>query len=74
MIQLWLTEDLILKKDLIVRGVRLNIPPFLKGKEQFDEPEIITTRLWAVWLAMSPWSLQASAHLATARSLPPESS
>ncbi len=29
---------------MIVRGVRLNIPPFLKGKEQFDEPEIITTR------------------------------
>ena len=30
--------------DLITRGVRLNIPPFLRGKEQFDEHEIITTR------------------------------
>ena len=31
-------------EDLITRGVRLNIPPFLRGKEQFDEDEIITTR------------------------------
>ncbi len=31
-------------EDLIVKSVRLNIPPFLKGKEQFDEPEIIATR------------------------------
>ena len=33
-----------IEEDLITRGVRLNIPPFLRGKEQFDEDEIITTR------------------------------
>ena len=33
-----------IEEDLITRGVRLNIPPFLRGKEQFDEDEIITTK------------------------------
>ena len=28
-----------IEEDLITRGVRLNIPPFLRGKEQFDEHE-----------------------------------
>ena len=31
-------------EDLIVRGVRLNIPPFLRGKRQFEEDELISTR------------------------------
>ena len=31
-------------EDLIVRGVRLNIPPFLRGKRQFEEDEFISTR------------------------------
>ena len=33
-----------IEEDLITSGVRLNIPPFLRGKEQFDEDEIIITR------------------------------
>jgi len=33
-----------IEEDLIIRGVRLNIPPFLKGKKQFEEHEIIATR------------------------------
>ena len=33
-----------IEEDLIVRGVRLNIPPFLRGKRQFEEDELISTR------------------------------
>ena len=33
-----------IEKDLIVRGVRLNIQPFLRGKKQFEEDEPISTR------------------------------
>ena len=30
--------------DLILRGVRLNIPPFLKGKQQLSQSELVETR------------------------------
>ena len=30
--------------DLILRGVHLNIPPFLKDKKQFEEKELIITQ------------------------------
>ena len=30
--------------DLILRGVRLNIPPFLKGKQQLSQSELVQTR------------------------------
>ena len=33
-----------IKVDLIVQGVRLNIPPFLRGKQQLDEDERVVTR------------------------------
>ena len=33
-----------IQEDLVLRGVRLNIPPFLRGKEQFTEKELIVTR------------------------------
>ena len=31
-------------EDLILRGVRLNIPPYLKGKTQLSEKEVMVTR------------------------------
>ena len=31
-------------EDLILRGVWLNIPPFLRGKAQLSEQELVTTR------------------------------
>ena len=34
-------------EDLILRGVWLNIPPFLRGKAQLSEQELVTTR----WIA-----------------------
>ena len=33
-----------IEDDLILRGVHLNIPPFLRGKEQFSEKELVLTR------------------------------
>ena len=30
--------------ELAQRGVKLNIPPFLKGKGQFKEGELVETR------------------------------
>ena len=36
-----------IEEDLILRGVHLNIPPFLRGKQQFSQEELITTR----WIA-----------------------
>ena len=30
--------------DLILKGVRLNIPPFLKGKQQLSQSELVETR------------------------------
>ena len=33
-----------IEKDLMLKGVRLNIPPFLRGKEQFSENELVVTR------------------------------
>ena len=36
-----------IEDDLILRGVHLNIPPFLRGKEQFYEKELVLTR----WIA-----------------------
>lgn len=33
-----------IEDDLVVRGVQLNIPPFLRGKKQLDEGEVIVTR------------------------------
>ena len=33
-----------IQDDLTPLGVRINIPPFLKGKEQLDEEELIETR------------------------------
>jgi hypothetical protein len=31
-------------EDLAPRGVKLNIPPFLRGKSQLDQRELIETR------------------------------
>ena len=33
-----------IKGDLILRGVRLNIPPFLKGIQQLSQTELVETR------------------------------
>lgn len=33
-----------IEEDLILKGVHLNIPPFLRGKQQFSEKELIGTR------------------------------
>ena len=33
-----------IENDLILRGVHLNIPPFLKDKKQFQEKQLIITR------------------------------
>ena len=33
-----------IEEDLTLRGVRLNIPPFLRGKAQLSEQEFVTTR------------------------------
>ena len=33
-----------IEEDLALLGVRLNIPPFRKGKEQFNEHELVETR------------------------------
>ena len=33
-----------IQDDLALRGVRLNIPPFLKGKSQLSESELVETR------------------------------
>lgn len=33
-----------IEEELIIRGVRLNIPPFLRGKSQFEEDELISSR------------------------------
>ena len=33
-----------IKEDLALLGVRLNIPPFMRGKKQFDETELVETR------------------------------
>ena len=33
-----------IEENLILRGIHLNIPPFLRGKQQFSQEELITTR------------------------------
>ena len=33
-----------IEEDLLLRGVRLNIPPFLHNKTQLSEKELIVTR------------------------------
>ena len=33
-----------IETDLILRGVRLIIPPFLKGKQQLSQSELVETR------------------------------
>ena len=33
-----------IEEDLILRGVGLNIPPFMRGKKQLSENEVVTTR------------------------------
>ena len=33
-----------IEEDLVLHGVRLNNPPFLRGKEQLTEKELIITR------------------------------
>ena len=33
-----------IEEDLILRGVSLNIPPFMRGKKQLSENEVVTTR------------------------------
>ena len=32
------------EEDLILRGVTLNIPPFLRGKSQLPKTELVATR------------------------------
>ena len=33
-----------IEDELILQGVTLNIPPFLRGKNQFSEEELVVTR------------------------------
>ena len=33
-----------IEEDLVLLGVKLNIPPFLRGKLQLSEKELIATR------------------------------
>lgn len=33
-----------IEEDLILREVRLNIPPFLRGKQQLNQAELVETR------------------------------
>ena len=33
-----------IEENLILRGVSLNIPPFMRGKKQLSENEVVTTR------------------------------
>lgn len=33
-----------IEDDLLLRGVKLNIPPFMRGKPQFSENELVVTR------------------------------
>ena len=33
-----------INEDLIIRGVGLNVPPFMRGKQQLSETEVVTTR------------------------------
>ena len=33
-----------IKEDLDLLGVRLNIPPFMKGKKQLNDEELVETR------------------------------
>ena len=33
-----------IEEDLILRGVRLNIPPFLRVKQQLNQAELVETR------------------------------
>ena len=33
-----------IEEDLMLKGVRLNIPPFLRNKEQFSENKLVVTR------------------------------
>ena len=33
-----------IKEDLVLFGIRLNIPPFMKDKKQLDEKELVETR------------------------------
>ena len=37
-------RDFNIQDDLALRGVKLNIPPFLKGKSQLSESELVETR------------------------------
>ena len=37
-----------IQDDLALRGVRLNISPFLKGKSQLSESELVETRIASV--------------------------
>ena len=40
-----------IQDDLTPLGVRVNIPPFLKGKEQLDGEELIEThRIASLWI------------------------
>ena len=33
-----------IEEDTILRGVKLNIPPFLRGRKQLDPSELVETR------------------------------
>ena len=37
-------RDFEIEEDLMLIGVRLNIPPFLRGKKQLSENELVSTR------------------------------
>lgn len=41
---LWPIEAFNIEEDLILCGVQLNIPPFMRGKTQLTETELVTTR------------------------------
>ena len=40
-----------IEEDLLLKGVHLNIPPFLRGKSQLSERELVTTRrIASLWI------------------------
>lgn len=47
-----------IEEDLDLLGVRLNMPPFLKGKKQLDERELVETRRIATLRIHVEWAME----------------
>ena len=47
-----------IQDDLALRGVKLNIPPFLKGKSQLSESELVETRRIASVRIHVEWAME----------------